>query len=647
MFFVVKKFNSREIVVPALSRWLFTSIGLAISLLPLVTRAESQPYLDELIQSAQARQLHQMPAWHKLLHYKPGLIPGRYKSQVDAPQFFLAEDGKTNPAAELAATLRGFFRSFPADREQQHLHPQCQFVARYHWLKQELDFDAQRLPEHPCWRFDEWMAALNPQGITLTFPSAYINSPASMFGHTLLRVDAQGQNEQTRLLAYAINFGADTGNDGGLAFALKGLLGGYPGTFSVLPYYLKVREYSDMENRDIWEYRLNLSPSETRTVLHHAWELRGIWFDYYFFDENCSYHLLSLIETARPELQLTDQFGAWAIPSDTVRVVDRAGLIEQVIYRPSRHSVLQHRMADLPEAQVEAIQQLAVAQIPPDDPRIAAMPLGSRAEVLELAHEYADYHQDDNDQHLHQLLQARSALAVSSPAVEVPPGTRPDRGHDTGRSNLILGREDGHGYQELQLRPAYHDLLDPRPGYSPGAQIEFFNLGLRHDNGADTTRLQFFTPVNIISLTPVSAISTPMSWQFNFGLTRKHGQQHNRMLATVNGGVGLSWAPFADGIAYALLNAGIDAEDKELRKGYAAGAGGSLGLLAELTPDWTLHLFAHSLDYTAGEVHNEKRLGLAQRYSLNEANTLRLEWSRQRQLAGEFSNFNLSWQRFF
>ena len=69
-------------------------------------------------------------------------------------------------------------------------------------------------------------------------------------------------------------------------------------------------------------------------------------------------------------LRLTDRFGAWAIPSDTVRVVDQAGLIERVFYRPSRHAVLQHRMADLPQAQVQAIQQLAVAQIAPDDPHL-------------------------------------------------------------------------------------------------------------------------------------------------------------------------------------------------------------------------------------------------------------------------------------
>lgn len=614
---------------------------------PPTLGATRQEYLSRLIDEAHAQQLEERPEWRKLVHYKPSLIPGAHRSQVDAPDFFLADDGKVDPGAELDATLAAFFEPFPADRDDQHLHPQCRFAARYQWLKKKLDFNRRRLPEHECWRFEQWMKALDPQGVTLVFPAAYINSPASMFGHTLLRIDARGQNERTRLLAYAINFGADTGNDGGLTFALKGLLGGYPGGFSVLPYYLKVREYSDMENRDIWEYRLNLTPEETRTMLLHAWELRGIWFDYFFFDENCSYHLLSLIETARPELRLTDRFGAWAIPSDTVRVLDAAGLVEEVVYRPSRHAKLRFRMARLDQRQIDMIQELARAEATPQDPSITAMAPPEQAEVLELAHEYADYRRDDNEQHLHGLLQARSAVPVARSEIAVPAGTRPDRGHDTARSSVIAGREDDHYYQEVQLRPAYHDLLDPSPGYSRGAQIEFFKLAVRHDNRNDTTRLQYFTPVNIISLTPVSDVSTPISWKFEFGVTRKHGQQQNRMLFSVNGGFGLSWAPLDSAIAYGLLNLALDAEREELRKGYAGGVGGSLGLLAQMTQTWSLHLFARRIDYTAGEAHDERQLGLEQRYTLGRADTVRMEWTRQRQLAGEFNDFNLSWQHFF
>jgi hypothetical protein len=76
--------------------------------------------------------------------------------------------------------------------------------------------------------------------VTLVFPTAYLNQPSSMFGHTFLRIDRNGQDDRSRLHSYAINYGAVTGNDGGVMFAFKGLMGGYPGTVSIMPYYKKV-----------------------------------------------------------------------------------------------------------------------------------------------------------------------------------------------------------------------------------------------------------------------------------------------------------------------------------------------------------------------------------------------------------------------
>jgi len=53
----------------------------------------------------------------------------------------------------------------------------------------------------------------------------------------------------------------------------------------------------------------------------HAWSSGPSISTITFFDENCSYYLLELLEVARPDLDLTQDFRWWAIPSDTVRVV--------------------------------------------------------------------------------------------------------------------------------------------------------------------------------------------------------------------------------------------------------------------------------------------------------------------------------------
>jgi hypothetical protein len=262
--------------------------------------------------------------------------PGVHSSRQ--PVFNALRQG--DPHAELEATLRSFFAQAPEGDD----HPQCRFVARRAWLDAELGFDAQRVPRRECRRYQEWRAAIDASQLTLVFASAYVNNPGSMYGHTLLRVDAADQDERTRLLAYTINFAAGTDETSGFLYVLKGLSGGYPGVFSILPYYLKVREYSDLENRDLWEYELDLRGEEIERVLAHAWELLPVQFDYFFFDENCSYHLLGLLQVAREDLELTAQFPLWALPVDTVRVLtERPGLVRRTVYRPSSATIIAGR----------------------------------------------------------------------------------------------------------------------------------------------------------------------------------------------------------------------------------------------------------------------------------------------------------------
>ncbi|MEY4730824.1 MAG: hypothetical protein RL020_1982, partial [Pseudomonadota bacterium] len=233
----------------------------------LLVSAADNEYLTQLQQQARAKNLAQHPEWLNLLHYKPYAFSSGSRSLADDPKFFNAAQGDKDAAAELDATLAVFFSALEETDKQQN--PQCTFIARYQWLKRALQFDTAKLAEQPCKRFRDWYATLNPHEVTLIFPAAYLNNPSSMYGHTLLRIDAKDQDEQTRLLAYAINYAANTDEPQGFLYAYKGLTGGYPGMFSSMPYYLKVREYNDFENRDIWEYRLNLQPDEVERMLMH------------------------------------------------------------------------------------------------------------------------------------------------------------------------------------------------------------------------------------------------------------------------------------------------------------------------------------------------------------------------------------------
>jgi hypothetical protein len=289
-------------------------------------------YAGDLVSRAKELRLREQRYWDILLHYMPA--GGGRESLVDDPRFFLSRNGKKDPEAELEATIRGFF----LDPSLGDDHPQCRFAARFAWLAQELDIDKDLLPHPLCGKLNDALTLIDPRSAVVIFPATHNNSPTSMFGHTLLRIDGASGND---LLAYAVNYAAVPNDSLGFLYAFKGIFGLYPGYYSILPYYEKVKEYTALEHRDMWEFRLNLTEAETRRMVLHIWEMQTIYSDYYFFDENCSYGLLFLIEAARPTVHLTDRIGSglkgfWVIPSDTIRAMDENGLIEEVRYRPSQ-----------------------------------------------------------------------------------------------------------------------------------------------------------------------------------------------------------------------------------------------------------------------------------------------------------------------
>ncbi len=617
---------------------LLALLSLAVLWLSAPAHAAAKPpeaYLSQLLEHARAQRLWERQAWRDLVHYKPRLRGG-YASLADSTNFFLSPQGRHNPQAELEATLTAFFAHVPETDTAQHA--QCAFIARYHWLDAQLHFDAQRLAPQACRRFEQWYAAINPAQVTLVFPAAYLNNPSSMFGHTLLRFDPPGQDENTRLMSYAINYAAQTRESNGILFAIRGLTGGYPGRFSIMPYYDKVREYSDLENRDIWEYQLRLAPAEIRRLLEHAWELGPVSFDYYFFDENCSYMLLELLDVARPGLHLADRFHVDAIPSDTVRaVLAQKGMLKKAVFRPSNRSEIVHRLAylDLPEQGLA--HALAVRGSTTEHGALAALAPSARARVLDVAYRYLQYRYHEGEvgraqmaPRAMQLLAARSRVDAGAavPRVAAPP-VRPDEGHGTARAALGLGRFRGEDAVDLRLRPAYHDLLDASGGYTPGAQINFLDIELRYLRQRERLRLEAFDLIDIVSLSGRDRFFKPVSWQVRTGLERVPiGGGAERMSYTLEAGGGLAYRPYPDLLTFGLLQGQV-LINGEIERNYALGVGPLLGLLWDVAPRWKLWLSGARRYYEARAQLTYADYRLEQSYALDRNHALRLRLERK------------------
>ena len=581
-------------------------------------------YAAPQIDNQRLQQLANDPFWISLGHYEARKLGG-WRSYVSDDKFFLAADGAHHPDAELRATVEALYAPLSLGDK----HPQCVYPARTRWLKAQLNLND--LPKADCAEFTQWFSDVAPHSTVMIFPAAYLNSPSSMFGHTLLRIDqADVQSNKTALLSYAINFGAYIeGSDNSILYAWKGLAGGYPGLFALVPYQEKLSEYRSLENRDLWEYRLNLTPEETQRMVEHVWELKQIQFDYFFFDENCSYRLLELLQVARPGLQLTTQFPLTAIPTDTVKAVKEAGLVESIEYRPSRERELLDRAKVLDPEEQQWVLQVSADQTQLQNPTFMALPKARQALIIDAAYRLERYRANGlerdtgRSQRSYELLRAINQNPAPELQVERP--ELPENGHESRTWQLGAGSRDDKAFAEYGLRMAYHDLNDNAPGFPLGAQIEILQLKLRQYEG-NKWQVQQLDLANIRSLTPRNALLQPWSWQVGGGLERvlgKHGSE--RLVTHVNGGAGGTWQLSDNLLGFALGTVRVE-HNNDFAAFVSPAAGYNTGVLWRNTVG-NLSLETKADYFTNGEVR--RSLSLNQQWEISRNLGLRLTAQRE------------------
>ena len=517
-------------------------LGLAVmALLAATTAAAGQTPTGVLgvnsPEPATIERLAEAPRWKALLHYNPGAtLRGVGQSYVDDADFFLAPDGAKDAAAELAASIRALAAPESPAR--------CRYPARYKFVAERLGWSQSDALAH-CADYLDWRARMPIGRLVMVFPAAYLNSPSSMFGHTLLRLDASSQPESA-YLSRAINFAAATGAaDNSVLYVWRGLAGGYPGRFSVNSYVETIHRYGFMENRDIWEYPLNLDQNALDWLVRHLWELRGVNFDYYFFDENCSFRLLELIHVARPDAPLLEGQRFAELPVHTIRTLQDAGLIVDRHYRPSKIHVLKQHAAPLTGAQRDLAERLTADVSLLQAPEFLQLAPAVRHRVAQVAYQALRVagrkRQRDEATAKRSLALLRAVQRNPAPSTApVSPPAPPEQGHDTHLLSFGAGQLDGRAYGEFGFRMTYHDVLDRPQGFPTGAGIEGRDRSLRaYDDGE--VELERLGLVQIRSIAPRGTFFKPISWFVDGGLAQTPAAGSRQLGLYLDGGPGLSW----------------------------------------------------------------------------------------------------------
>lgn len=576
----------------------------------------SSSYPEELVARAHALRLAETTQWQKLLYYTPKWLK-KTQSFIISPKFFLSSDGRTNASAELDATLRAFFDpDTKLDDKGMSQHPQCQFPARYYWLSTQLKFDPERLKVVECQLLHDLIADINPEKVSFVFSSGYLNNPASMFGHTFLRIHKKpGKGGGSpALLDYAINFAAYPTTKQPLAYAFMGVAGMFPGYFDLLPYFMKVQEYNSAENRDLWEYELELTAEQTKLLLLSVFEVGRHRIDYYYLDDNCALLMLVLLEVANPKLQLSDQFNFWVTPADTVRTVVHApGLVRKVTFRPSnyykylaRYKMLNDREAELVKRVVDTDEAAPAQEI------LAGLPPRSQARVIDTALDFIDFKEklvEDNKpvefaKLRGPLLAMRASTPVISDAVdEVPLQQQPGLGHNSTRLGIANGAGTKYGnFTRLEIRPALHDIGAVSLGYSDELEIRFMDVDLQYNWRDKNLFVSDWNIMEVLSLAPWKPLLKPISWRLSFGMETECATTDPSLRCRrfyLQSGGGVSFRPFSDAHLVYFLGVADGGSANTDGQGLHLGLGYMTGYVWSMAERWKLGV-RHSLNYRIG-----------------------------------------------
>lgn len=466
------------------------------------------------VEKAASLRLSETPQWQKILFYQRKYFTSR-RGIVDGENFYLAKDGRQNPEHEMNATLKSFFSGKQGD-----LATQCQFPRRLKWLKEHLDTAELKIPQVECPKLNSWLKNIAPQGVALVFSSFFINNPSSMFGHSFLRII----NSDYSLTDYGVNYAANPRSFNVFSYTLNGLFGGFSGKFSLLPYSVKVQEYNNSESRDLYEYELNLTHDETVNMILSLWEVGDNNINYYYVDENCSYILLALLDSANPNFNFIDKFMFIGNPADTLRVVNETpNLVKNIVFRPSAQHRFMARYVVLNEDEKNLFRDIIDEKINLNSLSKTKESKESEAKVLTAVSEYIDYKENiagtgDVDKYPPQrkkILLARAELGVVSPPLkkQINALQRPDAGVHGSRLGLSYNYSTRvKSVVNAEFRPALHDLASPQEGYSPDSQIELLNTKISYETKTNSLYVNEFSLANIISLPSFDEPLYPISW---------------------------------------------------------------------------------------------------------------------------------------
>lgn len=474
------------------------------------------PTYASAISTQSLRDFANSKRWLRALHYAQDA--SGFKSRIDQADFFLTETGKTDPYEELIETIHRINHREKWRGE----YLSCTHPYRYR-LVTEAGLASRILEE--CPRLNFFKEDLGNDGISIVFVSQYADNPSSIMGHLFLQFSnhkKQVEGRPVHYLNHTVNYaaGIPTGTST-FNYVISGITGGFFGHYTLYQFSDMIEKYNNAESRDLFSYQLDLTPHEIELTIEHVWELLEYGAqEYYFFDENCAFQVLAIIEAIKPNFGLTAKLPFYTTPIDVLKIIAESRLIRKVLFTPSLFQRISDKKVSLTADEQDQYDQYLSHDIGSDQ---ISKPLVAELLIDQMNFDKHESHgkiKSQEKKRYFSLLLARSKLGESTPAVNHSEKVSPHLSHGSSRLSVGYGRNAEQGYSMITFRPAIHDLYSRPDGYQRHSAFEFFTMSVRLYQEEKKPTLDYLQLLNIGKLTGLHDFSR-FAWHFDYKLKNR------------------------------------------------------------------------------------------------------------------------------
>lgn len=485
---------------------------------------QAQPSLTkiDITNGATSAHLSADPLWHRLLQ-----LQNREPVNYDYPGYL---SRPFTSAAELVATIDMIFDS-----------PQkaCAYPARKRFIEDRLKLPHDALDFVVCHEYQQYLKKVPAHQAYLVFAAENVTSASSMMGHIMLRFD--GTNEDALPVKHGITFFTELDSLNIPVLLYQTLIQGKEGVFQVAPYAPFQHHYRRKEQRNIWEYQLNLAPHELARLQDMVWEL-GQFSPSYFFDSyNCA--TITRLLLAMVSKHTKAPAGRIVTPLDVVRFAEQHNMVVQTQLIPSDKWVLN-----------TLDRQLSVSQ---QRTMLAGLTSGNWQPATEVTDEYFvansfashlnEYLKDTDaiDVKVHQQnkqLIEESLLTFKNHRLNVNIDTTPTNASSEAMLATAIRFQDNDPFVTLRYFPVASQIHDNHYYLTGESELILADIQVRASPQNQQTYLDHLMLYSMTSRPPYHPTWGSLSTGFRSGITRVYDSHLNRPLVLqIEGSLGVTY----------------------------------------------------------------------------------------------------------